>query len=87
MEVIVAYAIFSLATALSLLYHVYIPVIKKLELEHPGSMVVSTPGTKTIALITLTLGSLLFSPVLIFPALLPKTSERYANALYSSLQD
>lgn len=87
MEVIVAYIIFCLATALSLLYHIYIPLIQRIRVENPETLIVSSKANRIIALSTLTLGSVLFAPVLFFPAIFKGPAERYTEALHASLLD
>ena len=87
MEVIAAYVAFSLVVALALLYNVHIPVLDKVEKYNPEALVVSSKSNRIIALITLTLGAALFSPILMFPALSKGSQERYSDALYSSLLD
>lgn len=82
MDFLTVYILFAVTTALAALYELYWPVIKNLRQNNPDGMI--SKNWKT-ALIALVIGGLVLAPILVFSTVIPSYSNRFRDALYSSL--
>lgn len=82
MDFLTVYILFAVTTALAALYELYWPVIKNLRQNNPEGMI--SKNWKT-ALIALVVGGMVLAPLLVFSTIIPSYSNRFRNALYSSL--
>lgn len=82
MELILAYGIFALATAIVSVYELYWPVLKSISISHPEHTVSEYPAFTAVVCGFLTL---IFAPF-VFPAcIVPSKGERFRNKFWESL--
>lgn len=76
------YVLFSLATAITGLIQIFIPVLRKIKNQHADNLMVMSPATSNLLFV---LFGFITSPLLFFVLLVPPVTRRFTDTLYSSL--
>jgi hypothetical protein len=82
MEVITAYGLFALTTAIAAHYELINPVLKELSLREPDDNLALNPIITHIVAFLL---SLLVAPFIVIPTLIPSAGETFRHTLITSL--
>ena len=82
MGLIEGYLIFCLATSIAAMYELFVPVLNSLTITHPELPVIQH---KWITLATFVSITLVISPLMLLPCIVPSMGERFRKSLWETL--